>query len=184
MTNQQLNELLGNIDVYLLDQILKGRFDNCTRLLDAGCGEGRNSRYLATLGKEICFLDREESAIRMVRMMFRQFPSANFVIGDLREIPFKDESFDGIICSAVLHFASDPNDFRKMWLELMRILRPGGFIFIRMSTEVGLDQEATFPFNLSREDFPLLEEYAEWAEPFKTVLVKERSMGVLALWKK
>ncbi|MEJ2005165.1 MAG: methyltransferase domain-containing protein, partial [Cyclobacteriaceae bacterium] len=59
MNCSDLNALLGNIDVYLLDQILKGRFEKSRRILDAGCGEGRNSRYLASQGKEIYFLDRD-----------------------------------------------------------------------------------------------------------------------------
>jgi hypothetical protein len=39
---KELNQLLGNIDIYLLDQILKARFEKHCKILDAGCGEGRN----------------------------------------------------------------------------------------------------------------------------------------------
>ncbi|WP_332912670.1 hypothetical protein [Algoriphagus boritolerans] len=41
----ELNQLLGNVDIYLLDQILKGRFSKEMKILDAGCGEGRNAVY-------------------------------------------------------------------------------------------------------------------------------------------
>lgn len=48
-----LNKLLGNIDIYLLDQILKGRFTKEMRILDAGCGEGRNLIYFLHEGFQV-----------------------------------------------------------------------------------------------------------------------------------
>lgn len=184
MDVRKLNEHLGNIDIYLLDQILKGRFDDCQRILDAGCGEGRNSRYLASSGKDIYFIDKNESAVQMVRMLFRQFPSDHFFVGDLKELPFKDQFFSGIICSAVLHFADTWEDFEKMWKELVRVLEPGGLIFIRMSSYRGLDHKPVFPYSLGAAEIEMMESDAEWVEPFKTVLVEDRSMAVLTMRKK
>ena len=47
---KELNHLLGNIDIYLLDQILKDRFKKSFKILDAGCGEGRNLIYFVRNG--------------------------------------------------------------------------------------------------------------------------------------
>src|SRR5690606_35388249 len=63
-----LNKLLGNIDIYLLDQVLKGRFTREMKILDAGCGEGRNTVYFLKEGFQIFGVDHNPVAIQMARI--------------------------------------------------------------------------------------------------------------------
>ena len=63
----ELNRLLGNIDIYLLDQILKNRFSQNMNILDAGCGEGRNTVYFLNSGFQIFGIDQEELAIQYLQ---------------------------------------------------------------------------------------------------------------------
>ena len=66
-TSGHLTSVFGEIDIYVFDQLLKGRFDSASRVLDAGCGEGRNLHYLLTTGRECFGIDRHAGAIGEIR---------------------------------------------------------------------------------------------------------------------
>jgi SAM-dependent methyltransferase len=141
MQPSDLNRLLGNIDIYLLDQILKNRFSTEMKILDAGCGEGRNAVYFLNAGFQIFGIDQEELAIQYLRFVAKSLnPSYDvhrFQIGAMEEIPFHQEAFEAVICSAVLHFAKGEAHFWEMMQELTRVLKPGGILWFRMCTGFG-----------------------------------------------
>jgi tellurite methyltransferase len=64
-----LQEWFGGIDIYLFDQLLKGRFVPGMRLLDAGCGSGRNLVYFLRSDYEVFGVDESEQAIVQVRQL-------------------------------------------------------------------------------------------------------------------
>lgn len=188
MHYSDLNNAIGNTDIYLLDQILKGRFDGRNRIFDAGCGEGRNLRYFAGNGYDIYGLDTNPMAVKMLQMMYSSFPKDNFLTGSLEELPWKDHFFDAIICSAVLHFATDQDHFRQMVLELVRVLNMKGLLFIRMaSVAVGLnDTTNAYTYLLTPDDVLWLQSRSGLTklEPVKTVLVEShRAMTTLVMEK-
>lgn len=137
----ELNRLLGNVDIYLLDQILKGRFTKEMKILDAGCGEGRNAVYFIQNGYQIYGIDPNEVAVQYCRFLSKslnpEFDAHRFQVGRLEEIPFHAEAFDAVICSAVLHFAENVDNFWQMISEINRILKPGGIFWFRMTTGFG-----------------------------------------------
>ncbi|HCB47339.1 MAG TPA: SAM-dependent methyltransferase, partial [Algoriphagus sp.] len=141
MEINELNRLLGNVDIYLLDQILKGRFTKEMKILDAGCGEGRNTAYFVNQGYQIFGIDPDEFAIQYCRFQSKslknEYDAHRFQIGRLEEIPFHGEAFDVVICSAVLHFAKNVDNFRQMISEIYRVLKPGGIFWFRMCTGFG-----------------------------------------------
>ena len=202
MTDKDLNSMLGNIDIYLLDQILKGRFDNGMKILDAGCGEGRNLIYFIREGFNVYGIDGNPLAIKylqtVARSINKSIPEENFITGDLRDIQFSDEYFDVVLSSAVLHFSEGKSDFQKMFSELIRVLKPGGILFLRMCTMVGLNDlehvskgnyklpDGTIRYLLTEEILEgLVEKYfLQYLEPFKSVVVHgRRSMATLVLKK-
>ena len=136
-----LNRLLGNVDIYLLDQILKGRFTKEMKILDAGCGEGRNAVYFIQQGYQIFGIDPNEVAVQYCRFLSKslnpEFDAHRFQVGRLEEIPFHAEAFDAVICSAVLHFAESVDNFWQMMREIHRVLKPGGIFWFRMTTGFG-----------------------------------------------
>ncbi len=146
MSPQALNQLLGNIDLYLLDHILKGHFTPDMRLLDAGCGEGRNLVYFIRQGYDVWGIDRDPSALRLLRMYGRtlhpDFDPEKFIEDDVAEISLPPASFDGVISSAVLHFANKHEHFQRMFAELIRVIRPGGILFIRTAMLSGMEGQA------------------------------------------
>ena len=133
-----LNKKLGNLDLFLLDQILKERFTNDMKVLDAGCGEGRNLSWFLGQGFKVWGVDNDPAAIRMIHMVARSFqknyPVDQFSVNAVEDTPFNSDMFDAVLCIAVLHFASSHEHFDSMLNELIRVCRPGGIIFLR--TEV------------------------------------------------
>ncbi|MEP2773644.1 MAG: class I SAM-dependent methyltransferase [Fulvivirga sp.] len=189
MDYKSLNQQIGNIDIYLLDQILKGRFDGRKKILDAGCGEGRNLPYFVNNGLEVHGIDTNPQAIKMLQMMYKD-QRDNFKVGSIEQLEYDDDYFGAIICSAVLHFASNKDHFMLMMEALSRTLKPTGNMFIRMACDVGLashsGSDQGFTYLLTKPDLQeVLDAYnLQLMDPFKTVLVEDkRSMAVLMLEK-
>jgi tellurite methyltransferase len=138
----EIARAFGEIDIYVFDQLLKGRFDRTRRILDAGCGEGRNLVYLLKHGCDCHGIDREPAAVDAVRALAAReaphLPAANFVTGDVDALPWPDTHFDAVICSAVLHFARDEAHFDGMVREMWRVLRSGGMFFARLASSIGI----------------------------------------------
>jgi tellurite methyltransferase len=139
----ELRSLLGQADIYLIDQLLRGRLDGRRRVLDAGCGDGRNLVYLLQRGFECFGIDRDGVAVDHVRALAAEFsacsPAGNFVVGALDGLPWGDGSMDAVVCSAVLHFADDTAHFGQMMEEMWRVLAPGGIFFARLASNIGLE---------------------------------------------
>lgn len=138
-----LKELYGDIDIYLFDQLLKGRFDNCKRIIDLGCGSGRNLHYFLRNNFEVFGIDKSEHAIEAVKALSQQLapehPTTNFIVSGIEDMPFLKEDFDLVICSAVLHFADDKHHFDKMLHASWRVLNPGGYFFARLASNIGIE---------------------------------------------
>jgi tellurite methyltransferase len=133
----------GEIDIYLFDQRLRGRFDTRQRVLDAGCGAGRNLPYFLRHGFDVRAVDTDAAAIRLVRQLVASLnpacPLDQIHCGPLDALPWADGSTDAVICSAVLHFARDEREFASMLQEMWRVLAPGGLFFARLATSIGLE---------------------------------------------
>jgi len=138
-----LKETFGNIDIYLFDQLLKGTYDNCRKIIDVGCGSGRNIVYFLSNGFDVYGIDPEPEAIEHVKSLSRELAPTNslenFKIGLAENIPFEESFFDLAICSAVLHFAKDHNHFHAMVTSIWNSLKPGGFFFARLASSIGIE---------------------------------------------
>jgi SAM-dependent methyltransferase len=143
LPGSELRKSFGEIDIYLFDQLLRGRFDRRHRLLDAGCGDGRNLVYLLAHGFDCFAIDRDPAAMARVRALAAELapalPADHFCTGDLESLPWPDQSMDVVVCSAVLHFAADEGEFSQIVQELWRVLAPDGLLFARLASNVGLE---------------------------------------------
>jgi tellurite methyltransferase len=139
----ELRQQFGDIDIYLFDQILRGRFDTRRRVLDAGCGDGRNLIYFLRNGFSCYGVDSEPDAIRRMRevagALAPQLAAEQFVVADVDRLPFDDGVMDAVISSAVLHFAGDDQHFSRMVEEMWRVLASGGLFFARLASNIGLE---------------------------------------------
>jgi SAM-dependent methyltransferase len=134
----------GAIDIYLFDQLLKGAFDERRRILDAGCGSGRNLPYFLRHGFDVYAVDSDPASVAAVRALFARLapalPTDRVQTASLHALPWPDASMDAVICSAVLHFANDHDHFGRIVLELWRVLAPGGLFFARLASSIGLEE--------------------------------------------
>jgi SAM-dependent methyltransferase len=140
-TNVQ--DLFGEIDIYVFDQILRGNIAPGMRIVDAGCGYGRNLIYLLREGTEIFAIDANPTAVEHVRQLSKSLnsnlPRENFQVGRVEQMPFPAGFADVVLCNSVLHFARSDAQFLAMVAELWRVLRPGGLLFCRLASKIGMD---------------------------------------------
>jgi SAM-dependent methyltransferase len=197
--NVNLQAWFGQIDIYLFDQLLKGRFTPQMQLLDAGCGGGRNLTYFLRSGYAVYGVDQSPEAIDHVRALAAihapHLTAEVFRVEAVERMSFADESFDVVISSAVLHFARDAEHWQSMVSEMWRVLRPGGIFFARLASDIGIEEEVKLiegrryhlPDGSERflvDERMLLEVSAaldgEWLEPLKTVIVQ--NMRAMSTW--
>ena len=155
-----IQEQFGQIDIYVFDQILRGNIAPGMRVLDAGCGYGRNLVYLLLERCEIFALDEDPDGVEHVRQLSASLgtglPAENFQVGSIERMPFPDGLADVVICSSVLHFARDERHFRAMLADLWRVLKPGGMLFCRLGSRIGMD------FERVRADIFIIGDGQEW----------------------
>ena len=196
--SSELRDTFGDIDIYLFDQLLRGRFDARPHVLDAGCGDGRNLRYLLEQGYDCYGIDRDARAVDHVRRLAGAAgldgTASRFVVGEVDQLPWPDAGMNAVICSAVLHFADDADHFHRMVHELWRVLAPGGLLFSRLASTIGIEdlvgpggRRVRLPDGSDRfvVDEPLLMTCtgrlgARLADPLKTTVVQ--GMRAMTTW--
>jgi tellurite methyltransferase len=138
-----LQEQFGQIDIYLFDQLLKGRISPGMLILDAGCGSGRNLVYLLREGYEVYAADADPDAVESVRALARTFaptlPASNFRVEPVEHMSFDNACADVVVSNTVLHFARDDAHFESMLLGSWRVLKPGGLFFCRVGSSIGME---------------------------------------------
>jgi SAM-dependent methyltransferase len=138
-----LQDQFGQIDIYVFDQLLRGNIAPGMRILDAGCGYGRNLVYLLREKTEIFAVDASPDCVQHVRMLSNSLnsglPDQNFQVSSVEKMPFPDQFTDVVLCNSVLHFARNDAHFQAMVAELWRVLRPGGLFFCRLGSRIGMD---------------------------------------------
>jgi tellurite methyltransferase len=138
-----LLEQFGPIDIYLFDQLLRGRITRGMRILDAGCGSGRNLVYFLREGYEVFGVDADpqgvESTRRLAASLAPGLPAGNFRVENIEEMSFPDDFADVVLSSAVLHFARGDDQFLTMLRGTWRVLKPGGLLFCRLASSIGME---------------------------------------------
>ncbi len=143
MPTPTLQEQFGQIDIYLFDQLLRGRVSPGMRILDAGCGSGRNLVYLLREGYEVYAADSDAQSVDRVRSLARTFapalPASSFRVEAVEHMSFDDACADVVISNTVLHLAQDDAQFEAMLQGSWRVLKPGGLFFCRVASTIGME---------------------------------------------
>jgi len=203
MTPADLESQFGQIDIYLFDQILRGRIRPGMRVFDAGCGRGRNLIYLLRSGCEVFASDADPASVahvqRLAATLAPTLASANFRVEPVERSTFPDAFADVVLSSAVLHFARDDEQFLAMVGEMWRLLKPRGMLWARLASTIGIEEQVRairgrwclLPDGSERYlvDAPMLSELTRrlgghLLDPIKTTVVQDqRSMTTWALQK-
>ena len=140
-----LSDQFGAIDIYLFDQLLRGRITTGMRVLDAGCGSGRNLVYLLRQGLEVFGADSDPHALKATRHLALSIaptlPADNFRLEAVEAMSFPDGFAHVVISSAVLHFAQSDDQFHAMLRGSWRVLKPGGLLFCRLASSIGIENQ-------------------------------------------
>lgn len=139
--HNSINEIIGETDIYLVDQIMKDRYKANDTILDAGCGPGRNLHWFLKNNIIIYGIDKDEEAISYLKIKHPYLPEERFQTSPVEKMPFESNYFDHIISSAVLHFADTALQFQGMIAEMIRVLKPEGTLFIRMTSDIGIENK-------------------------------------------
>ncbi len=188
-----ITKQFGEIDIYLFDQLLRGRISPGMKIFDAGCGLGRNLVYMLQAGYEVFGVDSDPEAIQTVRDLAAKLaphlPATNFRVDRLEAMTFADHCVDVVISNAVLHFARDDAHFWAMLRESWRVLRPQGLFFCRLASSIGMEgrvariegRRFALPDSTERylvDEAMLLDATAELggelADPLKTTVVQDQ----------
>ena len=196
-------EQFGEIDIYLFDQILRGRVLPGMRVLDAGCGAGRNLVYFLREGYDVFGVDIDSEAIGQTRQLAARLAprlaAGNFRVESVETTSLPSGFADLVISNAVLHFARDDDQFEAMLRGMWRIVKPAGLLFCRLASLIGIEDQVTrlegrrflLPDGSERYlvDAELLSQFTsqlggELADPIKTTVVQnQRSMTTWVLRK-
>ena len=140
-----LQEQFGPIDIYLFDQLLRARITPGMRILDAGCGSGRNIIYFLRQRYEVYGVDTDASSIDHVRWIAASLAPTlspqNFRVEPIETMSFPDSFFDVLLLNTVLHFARDDQHFAALLQGAWRVLRPGGLFFCRLASTIGMEHQ-------------------------------------------
>ncbi len=183
----------GHIDIYLFDQLLRGRIQPGMRVLDAACGTGRNLVYLLRRGFDVWAVDRDPQAVAIVRTLAAELaptlPPDRFRVEAVERMSVPSATMDVVVCNSVLHFATSHAHFDAIVADLWRVLKPGGVLFCRLASTIGIGHLMT-PLGDGRYTLPdgatwylvdeqrLMTKTAElagqWLDPLKTTVVQDR----------
>ncbi|MEP5613276.1 MAG: class I SAM-dependent methyltransferase [Cyclobacteriaceae bacterium] len=134
---RDINNYFGDTDLFLLDLILKEKIPEKARILDAGCGEGRNAIFFIREGHDYLGIDSDHSKVQLAQYMANNISTsrAKFEVGDIGDLQ-EFGLFDVVICSKVLHFANTEDDFHQMWKNLSDRLVPNGVLYVSMDSMI------------------------------------------------
>jgi tellurite methyltransferase len=198
-----LSDQFGAIDIYLFDQLLRERITPGMRIFDAGCGSGRNLVYLLRQGFEVFGVDSDPRALQATRDLAAsiapRLPADNLRLEAIEAMSFPDAFADVLISSAILHFAQSDDHFRAMLQGSWRALKPGGLLFCRLASSIGIENQIQ-PIAGRRFQLPdgseryLVDEAflmkvteelgGQLADPLKTTVVQnQRAMTTWIVWK-
>ena len=142
---------LGTLRRYPIPEIPLPEGSNA-RLLDVGCNWGRWSLAASRRGYRAIGIDPSLAAIQAAYRVSRELTApADFLVGDGRNLPFPDHSFDVVYSYSVLqHFSKD--DARDSIREAARVTRPGGTVLIQLANLFGVRQLYNQARDLARRE--------------------------------
>lgn len=172
-------ELMGSIPfVKKLRELHVAAMKNCNVILDAGCGPGLITRDLAmSEDKKVIAIDLNEDMLKQATHRLKNFKNIELHCGNVLDLPFDDNTFDGYVSNNVLHFVDDPHMF---FSEMIRVLKPGGIISLasaRLCCDMEILIDAAYDYFVSRNaDEETMRQVEQMAAANKSLLKSVKSV--------
>lgn len=103
------------------------------KVLDLGCGAGVQARQLKMAGLDVVGLDLSP---KMIEFAKRKNPDCEFLVGDIENLNFKENYFDGVYArGSLLHIRK--RNISKVLTDIFNILKKGGFLYLALKEGEG-----------------------------------------------
>ena len=119
-------------------EYLQQNISKNSSVLEVGCGEGRSLKDLIQISKNLTGIDHDKKAIEDAKINFKDFPRVKLLVASAENLPFKDNSFDFVICMTT--FANFGEKKFKILDEMKRVLNKDGKIIISVFSEEALEE--------------------------------------------
>jgi tellurite methyltransferase len=137
MNQQLLRAHLANTDLDIIDQLLKGMIKPEAKILDTGCGEGRNLTYFIKNNFPVWAIDSNPSAVKYcqyyAKSINQNFPVENIISEPIEDVLFPAAFFDIIFCINMLHDAASPLHLHTILKKIKNLLTPSGSLFLKVN---------------------------------------------------
>lgn len=126
VSEQNVYYLIDTIKLEYLLSLLENKKKDI-KILEVGCGSARLSCFLASYGYKNACLDYSKNALRVAKNNFTLTNNeGDFVSGEVKNLPFKNDVFDVVISTGLLEHFRDPQIVVD---EMVRVLKVGGLFF-------------------------------------------------------
>ncbi len=131
--------IVKRLENLLSDSIINNKMS----ALDLGCGGGRHTEMLLKMGFETSVMDLNPQMIRATVKRVGKKNLHSVKRGSIVKLPFKDEAFDVVVTTGVLHQAKNIYEYQTAVNELSRVLKPNGIVCLNIFTSTLLDETYT-----------------------------------------
>ncbi|MDW3196962.1 MAG: class I SAM-dependent methyltransferase [Cytophagales bacterium] len=138
---EHINNFFGDMDLFLLDLLLKGRIE-AGKILDIGFGTGRNLiHFLQRPEFEVHGIESDQSCVSLMQMMVASFENQHpdrFLPRSTTQLPYPEKFFETVICARVFHFLNDQEKWTA-WEAISKVLVPGGVLYLTSNSLVNFE---------------------------------------------
>ncbi|HEX7042742.1 MAG TPA: class I SAM-dependent methyltransferase [Patescibacteria group bacterium] len=127
----EFSQKAGSSDYGVMDEFAK-LLPKGGKVLDAGCGSGRDTDAFREMGFDTTGLDVSDGLIHEAK---KNYPKSKFLVGDMRALPFKESDFDGLWAQASLLHFENRGDVATSLKEFNRVLKENGVLFISVKLQ-------------------------------------------------
>jgi len=104
------------------------------KILEAGCGDGRDAETLTDIGEDVTGIDQSTGLIQIEKERRKDI---RYTVGNFLQLPYEDESFDGVWSRASLVHLENSEDVDHAIAEFSRVLRSGGCLYLFVKKQCG-----------------------------------------------
>ncbi len=155
---------------YMYQKFLENLTKKSGKILDLGCGSGRDSKYFKSLGFQVISIDASEELAKKASKYIEQ----DVIIGDMRDIEYEDEFIGVWACASILHL--EIKDIEIVFRKIFKSLEKGGIFYasFKYGDENYIKNGRKFINFTEEKFFNLFPQYREnCIEIFKTFDVRE-----------